>query len=257
MQAIDTHCHVSHTIKKGLPLEKMLKHCQEEKVIAFIDSPVYLDEYKQAIKNHQEHPKEIFVTLGIPPARYHELPIEEYLELMRKYAKTEDIVGIGEVGLDYYWVKKEPLRQKQHEIFQQFIELANGLKLPITIHSRDAEAKAVEILEENARTTVVMHSFAGTVETAQKCVENQFYISIPTAVTNRKKHRRVARTVPLELLVVETDSPYLSPLKNRRLNEPANVTYAVKEIAKLKDLSEEEVYEQTTKNAIEIFKLPI
>lgn len=254
MEAIDTHCHLSHLMKKGAKLNNIILNAEKANVIAFIDSPVYVDGYKQSIRLHERYPNKIFVTLGIPPANYHELDIPLYIENIRNYAEKGLIVGVGEVGLDYYWVKQTNLRNKQHDIFYELISLANELDLPIIIHSRDAEDDAVKCLEK-AETPVIMHSYSGSVETALECVNRGYYISVPTSVVNRKKQRKVASAVPLENIVTETDSPYLSPLQDRRRNEPANVIYAIKEIAALKEESEELVAKITTANAKKVFNL--
>lgn len=256
MKAIDTHCHLSHTLKRGLKLNTILQHAEENKVVALIDSPVYVSDYLQSIRFHNRYSDKIFVTLGAPPANYHEMNIDRVIFNIREHAEKEEIVGIGEVGLDYYWVKKQAIRTKQHETFKRFIKLANELNLPLTVHSRDAEKDSVDILSI-AETPVIMHSFSGDVETALECVDRGYYISIPTAVTSRKKYRRLAEAVPLENLITETDSPYLSPFPDKKRNEPANVIYAVKEIAILKELSEDEVANVTTDNAIKIFNLKI
>jgi len=256
VKAIDTHCHLSHTLKKGLKLNTILQHAQKNNVIAMIDSPVYVSDYLQSIRFHKRYSDKIFVTLGAPPANYHEINIDEVIANIRKHAENGEIVGVGEVGLDYYWVKKQTIRANQHEIFKRFIHLANELNLPLTIHSRDAEEDSVDILVF-AETPVIMHSFSGNVETALECVDRGYYISIPTAVTSRKKLQRLVEVVPVENIITETDSPYLSPFPDRKRNEPANVIYAVKEIARIKELPENDVAEVTTTNAIRIFNLKI
>ncbi|NHK30412.1 MAG: TatD family deoxyribonuclease [Asgard group archaeon] len=256
MKAIDTHCHLSHTFKRGLKLNTLLSHMDKNNVIATIDSPVYIDDYKHSIRIHRQHPKKIFVTLGAPPANYHELNINKIIQNIYEHAENNDIVAVGEVGLDYYWVKNQAIRLRQHDIFKQFIKLANELQLPLVIHSRNAEKDSLEDLTL-AEIPVVMHSFSGDVETASECVNRGYFISISTAVTSRKKNRLLAKEIPLEHIVTETDSPYLSPFPDKKRNEPANVIYAVKEIAKIKSIDEEEVSKVTTDNAIKIFNLPI
>lgn len=256
MRAIDTHCHLSHTIKKGAKLGNIIKNAEIANVIAMIDSPVYMEDYAQTIRFQKSYPKQIFVTLGCSPASYHEVDITKTIEQIKIHAEKKEIIGIGEVGLDYYWVKNHNLRAKQHIFFSQFIELANELQLPLVIHSREAEDDALIDLQK-AETPVVMHSYGGSVETALKCVERGYFISIPTCVTTRKKHKNLVANLPVESLITETDSPYLSPFPEEKRNEPANVIYGVKEIAKLKEMSEEEVAEITVKNAIKIFKLSL
>ncbi|MFW9922967.1 MAG: TatD family hydrolase [Candidatus Thorarchaeota archaeon] len=255
MRAIDTHCHLLHTIKKGAKLGNIIKNAENANVIAMIDSPVYLEDYAQAIRFHKSYPKQVFITLGSSPASYHEVDIEKTIEQIKIFTEKGQIVGIGEVGLDYYWVKNHNLRERQHLVFSQFIELANELQMPLVIHSREAEDDALIDLQK-AETQVVMHSYGGSIETAQKCVDRGYFISIPTCVTTRKKHRNLVMHLPIESLLTETDSPYLSPFPEEKRNEPANVIYGVKEIAKLKEISEDEVAEITTRNAIKIFNLP-
>lgn len=256
MKSIDTHCHLHHTLKRGAKLSIILSNAEKAGVIAMIDSPVYIENYQHSIRLHNQFPSTIFVSLGVPPAQYHELDIDLMIEKIKEHAEKKEIVAVGEVGLDYYWVKKEAIREKQHEIFGKFIDLANELNLPLVIHSRDAEGDSLIDLVK-AETPVVMHSFSGSIDIAVECINRGYYISIPTAVTNRKKHRKLAEKIPLEFLLTETDSPYLSPIPEKKRNEPANVVFAVKEIAKLKEISEEVVANITLENAKKIFKLSI
>lgn len=254
MKAVDTHCHLSHTLKKGLKLNIILEHAEKNNVVAMIDSPVYVDGYIQSIRFHRRFPRKIFVTLGASPANYHEMNINKTIYSIREFAEQNEIVGIGEVGLDYYWVKNQAIRKSQHETFKQFIELANELNLPLVIHSRNAEKEAVKELLK-AEVKVVMHSFAGDSELAKECVDRGYFISIPTSVTTRKKNRILAEHVPVEHLVTETDSPYLSPFPEKKRNEPANVIYAVKEIAKIKNINEDEVASIIYDNILNIYNL--
>ena len=253
MNAIDVHCHLSHTIKRGAKLGNILKKAERNGVVAFIDSPVYVDDYKQSIRYHRQNPN-IFVTLGPPPANYHELNIDEIIEQIKYYAEKKEIVAIGEVGLDYYWVKDQNIREQQHETFKRFIDLANELQLPLVIHSRNAEEDATKDLLQ-AEVPVIMHSYSGSIETALECVNRGYYISITTAITLRRKYRKIAKAIPLENILTETDSPYMSPFPDIKRNEPGNVIYAVKEIAKLKELDEEEVGKVTVTNAKKAFKI--
>lgn len=256
MRAIDTHCHLLHTIKKGAKLGNIIKNAEIANVIVMIDSPVYVNDYAQSIRFQKSYPKQVYATLGCSPASYHEIDITNTIEQIKIHAEKNNIIGIGEVGLDYYWVKNHNLRAKQHIFFSQFIELANELQLPLVIHSREAEDDALIDLQK-AEVPIVMHSYGGSIETAKKCVDRGYFISIPTCVTTRKKHRNLVLNLPIESLITETDSPYLSPFPDDKLNEPAKVIYGVKEIAKLKEMTEDEVSEITVKNAIKIFKLPL
>ncbi len=183
---------------------------------------------------------------------------EEDLEWIESLAAHPKVVGIGETGLDYYWDKSP--KDVQQELFRKQIRLAQKVKLPVIIHNRDATADVVRILkEEEAEITGgIMHCFGGSVETAKECIQMNFMISLggPVTFKNARTPKEVATEIPLDHLLIETDAPYLAPHPNRgKRNEPAWVVLVAEEIARLKELSVEEVARQTTANALKIFKI--
>ncbi|MHA1969218.1 MAG: TatD family hydrolase, partial [Candidatus Hodarchaeales archaeon] len=185
------------------------------------------------------------------PSWIKKLNFEKTYKFIKSYSS---IVAIGEVGLDYHWIRDDYWKQKQQEVFVNFIELANTVNKPLVIHSRKAETECIDILENKAEVPVLLHCFAGNLEEAKRIVDLGWFISIPTAVVNRKKHRKLARNVPLENIVVETDTPFLSPIAGQK-NEPANVKYAINEIAFLKETSFNDVDVITTRNAQEFYQI--
>ena len=174
-----------------------------------------------------------------------------------EYSKHKKIVAIGEIGLDYYWDKSNVEAQK--EIFIKQIKLANNLNLPIAIHDRDAHKDTFDILKEyNKNSTVIMHCFSGSVELARECIKEGWYIALGGVVTfkNAVKTKEVAKEIPLEYLLLETDAPYLTPVPYRgEENQPAYVKYVAEEIAKIKEISVDEVDKITTENTIKVFNL--
>lgn len=171
---------------------------------------------------------------------------------IREYLKHPKIIAVGEIGLDYYWDKSQVERQK--EIFEKQILLAKEAKKPVLVHDREAHLDSFEILKKtNAKETgVVMHCFSGSPEFAMECVREGFYIAIGGVVTfkNAKKAKEVAKVVPLERLLLETDAPYMAPVPFRgKENQPAYVKFVVQEIADLRGISFEEVEQATTANA--------
>jgi TatD DNase family protein len=169
----------------------------------------------------------------------------------------DSIVSIGEIGLDYHWVKDPKLRDYQETAFIEFIELAKEVDKPLVIHSRKAEKEALDILESQGGVSkVLMHCFNGSVDLIDRIVKNRWLLSVPTAVVNRKNHQKIAQACPLDSMVIETDAPFLSPDKERR-NEPSKVYYSAKKIAELKQIPISEVAEKTTRNAIDFYSLPI
>ena len=156
--------------------------------------------------------------------------------------------------MDYHWIKESYWRKEEQKVFLEFIKLANYRKKPLVIHSRKAEKECLDILEKNTEVPVLMHCFAGTLEEAKRIVDLDWFISIPTAVRNRRKHRKLARNIPLDNIVVETDTPFLSPWPGMQ-NEPANIKYAIEDIAILKETTFKEVDEVTTRNARRFYEI--
>lgn len=179
---------------------------------------------------------------------------DEILDKIKEYSTSTKVVGIGEIGLDYYWDKSYVELQK--EIFTKQIQLGNELNLPLNIHDREAHKDTFDILKEhNKNSKVIMHCFSGSPEFAIECIKEGWYIALGGVVTfkNAKKMKEVAKVVPLDRLLLETDAPYLTPVPHRgEENQPAYVKFTAEEIAKIKEISFEELAKQTTQNAEKI-----
>ncbi|MCA1066512.1 TatD family hydrolase [Rossellomorea sp. AcN35-11] len=183
---------------------------------------------------------------------------EEDLAWIEELSQHPKVVAIGEMGLDYHWDKSP--KDVQKEVFRQQIQLAKKVKLPIVIHNRDATQDIVDILREEGAEEVggIMHCFSGSPEIAQECVDMNFYISLggPVTFKNAKKPKEVAKAIPLEKLLIETDCPYLAPHPYRgKRNEPSYVKLVAEQIAELKEISLEEVEKITTENAKKLFNI--
>ncbi|MGX9132846.1 TatD family hydrolase [Rummeliibacillus sp. JY-2-4R] len=183
---------------------------------------------------------------------------EEDLQWIEKLAAHPKVVAIGETGLDYHFDKSP--KDVQQELLRKQIQLAKKVNLPIVIHNREATEDCVRILQEEHAEEVggVMHCFSGSVETAKRCVKLNFMISLggPVTFKNAKKPKTVAKEIPLQYLMIETDAPYLAPHPYRgKRNEPSLVPLVAQEIAQLKGLTIEEVAKQTTENAHRFFKI--
>ena len=199
----------------------------------------------------------IYAVIGWHPVDAIDCTQKE-LDWIESLASHPKVVGIGEMGLDYYWDKSP--REVQQQLFRKQIQLAKRVNLPIVIHNREATADVVRILKEEEAATVggIMHCFTGSVEVARECIAMNFLISLggPVTFKNAKQPKKVAEEIELEHLLVETDAPYLTPHPYRgKRNEPKHVVLVAEEIAKLKGISYEEVAKQTTRNAEKIFAL--
>lgn len=196
----------------------------------------------------------IYSMVGIYPSEAKTYS-QEVENKMIELAKNPKVVAIGEIGLDYYWDKS--FVELQKEVFIKQIKLANRLNLPIVVHDREAHKDCFDILKEhNNGSNVLFHCFSGSAEFMKECVREGWYIALGGVVTfkNAVKMKKVAREIPIEKLVLETDSPYLTPVPYRgKENKPAYVRFVAEEIANLRSMSVEKIIDITTNNAERFF----
>jgi len=165
---------------------------------------------------------------------------------------AEKLAAIGEVGLDYWKIQEEPDREIQREIFRSFIELSLALDLPLNVHSRSAGRHAVEFLLKYSAVKVQLHAFDAKPAAAYPAVEAGYFFSIPPSIVRSAQKQKLVKKLPLSSLLIETDSPVLGPEPQKR-NEPANAFIAVRAIAELKNLSEDEVIESVRENTRRLY----
>ncbi|HET7616774.1 MAG TPA: TatD family hydrolase, partial [Bacillales bacterium] len=199
----------------------------------------------------------IYAAVGWHPVDAVDATEKDFLRIER-LANHPKVVAIGETGLDYHWDKSPKAVQK--EVFKKQIALAKRVNLPIIIHNREATADIVEILDEEnaAETGGIMHCYSAGLEEARKCLEMNFYISFggPVTFKNAKLPKEVAKEIPLDRLLVETDCPFLSPHPFRgKRNEPARVKLVAEKIAELKEIEFAELARLTSENARSVFRI--
>jgi TatD DNase family protein len=246
---IDSHCHLdAKWFENDIP--NVIQNAKDKGIEAIITSSISPD-IQQTKTIVDTYPNYVFWALGLHPPGVDPQRVQTTTALLEQY--EGEIVAIGEVGLDYYWVKEQHLREQQKEAFIFFIDVAAKLGKPLVVHARDAHAEAIEILEENGAKDVLMHCFSGSEKEAERVIKNRWYISVPTSVVNRKVHQMMARIVPLDLMLLETDAPYLAPTKGR--NESANIKISAQKIAEIKSTSFEEIAQKTTSNARKFYRL--
>ncbi|MBR3890351.1 TatD family hydrolase [bacterium] len=248
---IDTHAHID-----------MYQDCEsvicdaKDNGVKKIIIPAVETQYFQKILDIANSYDDVFCMMGIFPSEAKTWN-DDIIELIKEFSKNEKVVGIGEIGLDYYWDKS--FVDEQKEVFIKQIKLANELGLPIAVHDREAHKDCFDILKEhNNGSDVVFHCFSGSPEFAKECIKEGWYIALGGVVTfkNAVKAKEVATEIPLEYLLLETDSPYLTPVPYRgKENKPTYVKYVAEEIAKLRGITVEEVVSITTKNAEKVFKI--
>ncbi|GEL07019.1 TatD family hydrolase [Salisediminibacterium halotolerans] len=199
----------------------------------------------------------IYAAIGWHPVDAVDLT-DERLAWIEELSQHPKVVAIGETGLDYYWDKSS--KEEQKEAFRKQIALAKKVQLPLIIHDRDAHQDIVDLLKEEHAEEAggIMHCFGGSIEIARECLKMNFYISFggPVTFKNAKRPKEVAKEVPLDRLLIETDAPFLAPHPYRgKRNEPAYVRLVAEEIALLREMTLEEVAKQTTENAKRVFQL--
>lgn len=250
---IDTHTHINCI--EEISVEDIIKNALDngvEKLIVPAAYPTDIEVVKELAQKYEN----VYGLLGVHPSEVKGWN-DDLIDKIKEYSKSSKIVGIGEIGLDYYWDKS--FNDLQKEVFIKQIKLANELNFPISVHDREAHKDTFDILTEyNKNSAVVMHCFSGSVEFMKECVKQGWYIAIGGVVTFKKaiKMKEVAKEVPFDKLLLETDAPYLTPVPYRgKTNQPAYVKYVAEEIASIRGISFEEVDEITTQNAKKVFSL--
>lgn len=247
---IDSHCHLDfkHFNKDR---DEVMSRAREAGVIMMINSGVDFSTNRKSLELAKKHDFMV-ATLGLSPNSLDGMTsrdLQSQLDFIRENASQA--VGIGEAGLDYYRCTDSGARNRQVEVFQQVIDLARSVDLPLVIHSRDAEQQALDMINDVDK--VVFHCYGGTLGTMKQAIDRGFYISLATVVCRSAQHQVLARNIPLDHLLIETDSPFLAPKRGR--NEPMNVLDSVRLIAKIKGISPSEVAQATTKNARKIYRI--
>lgn len=248
---IDSHCHLNFPDLAGR-LPEVLSNMATAGVVKAIAISVSRQSFEEAYAIAQAH-RHIYATVGIHPdnPQAEEFSLNELLER----ATLPKVVGIGETGLDYHWCQGD--LTWQHRRFAIHIEAANRSGLPLVVHTRDAADDTMRLLREHQAHAGVIHCFTEDVRVAKLALDLGFYISFSGIVTfkNATAIQEAARYVPLERMLVETDSPYLAPVPKRgKPNEPSYVRHTAEFIAKLRGDSLENIARATTTNCLRLFK---
>ncbi len=242
---IDSHAHLDD--KKFKNLDEIILKARNSGVKAVIDPATSFASNFKILQLSEKYSGFVFPALGIDPLNSN--ISQQQLEEVKELIIEKKPVAIGEVGLDYYWLKeKEP----QQKVFEFFIKLAEELKLPLIVHARKAEKEVIDLLK-NSETAVIMHHFSGTLEQAEACVYYGFYVSLATNCCYSNCEALIEK-IPLESMLLETDSPYNHP-DRKGINEPANIKKLYDLVSRVKEQEFKEVEKVIDKNAKRVFKL--
>ncbi|MCA9055946.1 MAG: TatD family hydrolase [Planctomycetaceae bacterium] len=257
MQLIDTHAHLDE-LAFDPDVPETLERAREAGVIAVLTIGINADTSRRAVALAEQHP-DVYAVVGIQPNYVSQMSPDDWDEVVQ-LADHPRVLGVGETGLDRYW-DYAPI-ELQQEWFDRHLELSRAIGKPFVVHCREAEADVVAQLRraaEQGPLSGVMHSFCGDAQTLAVCLELGMHISFAGMVTYKRNAelRRTAALVPSDRLLVETDSPYLAPTPHRgKRNEPAHVVHTAQCLAEARGVGMDELAEQTTQNAIRLFRIP-
>jgi TatD DNase family protein len=249
---IDSHCHLNFP-ELAENLDEILANMRLNGVTEALCVSVELDKFPQVLQLAEQH-ENLYASVGVHPD--YELKVEPSQAELVRLAQHPKVVAIGETGLDYYRLTGD--LEWQRERFRTHIRAAKECGKPLIIHTRSAAQDTLRIMDEEGAGQVggVMHCFTENLETAQAAIELGFHISFSGILTfkNAATIKQVAQQIPLDKILIETDSPYLAPTPHRgKLNQPSYVKHVAEEIAKLRGITVEEVGEATSENFKQLF----
>ena len=245
---VDTHCHLYPSYYEDL--EDIISKIKPSEIYRVINSGIDKTTNIEVVKQVKKYDS-VYGAIGIHPESVDNYT-EEDLKYLEEHIKDEKIVAIGEIGLDYYWVKDN--KEKQKELFEKQLKIAEKYNIPVIIHSREATQDTIDILKKY-KVRGIIHSFSGSYEVAQIYIKMGFLLGINGVITFKNCNLKdVVRKIELCNIVLETDSPYLTPAPFRgKRNDPTKVMYIAKYIAELKGISLEELSKEINGNLNRLF----
>lgn len=253
---VDSHCHLDLLEEKGIKLDEIIKNCEKNKVRILQTICTKFSEIDKILAYSKKH-SSIYCSIGNHPCNVKDETFKKAEELIEICRQEKRVIGIGETGLDYF--HSQDYVDLQKKFFIEHVNVSCETNLPLIIHSRNADQAMGEILvseQRNRRFPALLHCFSSSYELAKTALDLGIFISISGIVSfkNAESLQEIVRKIPLEFLLVETDSPYLAPNPHRgQINQPSYTSIVVDHIAKLKNLPVETVINETTKNFHRLF----
>lgn len=252
---VDTHCHLDFKDFES-DRQRVIDRSREEGIGYIVNVGSSLEGTKKSLMLAEENDF-IYASAGIHPHEADKIK-EKDVEVFKKFLDARKIVAVGEIGLDYY--KNISSQERQKRLFEKLLEEAKKRKLPLIIHNRDAQEDTMRILKEVIGDSIkgVMHCFSGDESFLKRCLDLGMFISFTCNITfkNAERLREIVKLMPVDRLLLETDAPFLAPQVFRgKRNEPAYIKCLAEAIAKIKNVTFEEVARITTENAKKLFKL--
>ncbi|WP_186428692.1 TatD family hydrolase [Clostridium sp. BSD9I1] len=254
MYIFDSHAHYDDD-SFDKDREKLIEEIRSNNVIGVLNCGASLEGAIKSVELSEKYDF-FYAAVGIHPEHADEIN-DSTISKIRELAKSKKVRAIGEIGLDYYW-EENPDREVQKQAFIKQMEVARELSLPVIIHDRDAHKDTLEIMKMFPEVIGVVHCFSGSVEFAKECLSLGYYIGFTGVVTfkNAKKILDVAKVVPDDKILVETDCPYMAPAPFRgERNRSDYIKYIIEKLAEIRDISEEEIGNQLILNVRKLLKI--
>lgn len=251
---IDSHCHLEEAAYEK-DLDDVIRTCKNQGLKALITVCADPQDWDKTLQIIDKYKGYVFACASLHPIyvdRVSEQQVEEYF---KKIKENKDLLAaIGETGADYFHHRETGLQEKQRELFRYHIRLAKELDKPVVVHCRDAFEDVIGILEKEGAKRVMMHLFGGQ-KLLDRVISNSWWISVGPILLKSKSHKKIVRDMPLEKIMLETDSPWFGPEGQR--NTPLSVIPVAERIAEIKKVEVSHVSEMTDRNAVEFFRMPI
>lgn len=233
-ELIDNHAHLDFE-QFDDDRDAVIERCRDEGLVGVINAGARPDNNRRALDISREHPGYVHPTAGLHPTSIDAVGkdgLEETVSFIRD--NQDELLAVGEIGLDYHHERTTEGRERQEEFFEPMLALAEELGMPVVIHSRDAEKRALEILESYDPPEVVMHCFNGNTTTVEESLDRGYWISVSTQVLYSTRVKAIVEETPVDRMLLETDAPFLYPDADR--NEPWRITESLTEISDITDL---------------------
>ncbi|XP_012555676.1 putative deoxyribonuclease TATDN3 isoform X1 [Hydra vulgaris] len=253
---IDVHCHISAS-EFSEDFNDLINEAKKVGVEAIVAVSEFPSDFQKVIKLSELYPNFIYPCIGVHPVQVSNQSVSlEAMQIAEKFIQDYNkiLVGIGEIGLDFTprYINSPTDKAVQRDVFQKQVALAKEYDLPINVHSRSAGRPVIDLLIEQGATKVLLHAFDGKISVAIRGVEAGYYFSVPPCIVRSEQKQKLVAAIPLSNLLLETDAPALGPSITMR-NVPANIMISCREVARIKNISFEEVFFQTSQNARKLF----
>ena len=247
---IDTHCHVYKSEMENA--EEIIKQALNNDIHLILNGTDFKSNME--VLELADKYENVHAALGYFYTLADDITDDD-IALLDRQLENNNVVAVGEIGLDYYYTKDN--KDRQIELFERMLDLAKKHGLPVIVHSRKAIQDTFDVLKRH-EVVGSLHCYQGSAEMARRFLELGFYIGVggPVTLTNNKKTRKMVKTIDINHMIVETDSPYLSPQEKRgEINTPLNIKYVIRKIAQYLDMNDDDVIEITSKNAKKLFNI--